>query len=319
MPAYLDRFFPIECWTHESRVSHNRVVIRSDHASNPSFFRFPVHPQLAFKTPSVDFRFSNLKAAKRVWTVPSIHGEVDRLRKLHDQLLPELKAGDRVVYLGNYIGVGHDSAPVIDELLTFRRMALAIAGFQPTDLVYLRGQQEELLQRIFQLQFASTPWVVYEWMLDQGLAPTLESYGIDAREGLNAAAADTNRLSRWTNFVRHMVYRREGHDQFFGSLKRAAFTNVSDEKPMLFVNTGVKTDLRLEDQGDRFWWGGDDFQTITDAYDPFGRVIRGYDPQRRGLYINCVTATMDNGCGFGGSLACAAWEKDGSVGQIFEA
>ena len=274
-------------------------------------------------TPTVvDFRFASLKAAKRVWTIPSIHGEAGRLRKLHDALIAQVRPGDRIVYLGNYIGVGHDSAPVIEEILAFRRMVLAIAGMQPTDLVYLRGQQEELLQRVFQLHFASSPWMVYEWMLDQGLASTLESYGIDVREGLNAAAADSNRLARWTGFVRHMVYRREGHDIFFSQLKRAAFTthaDLQDNKPMLFVNTGVKTDLRLEDQGDRFWWGGDDFQTISEAYDPYARVIRGYDPQRRGLYINCVTATMDNGCGFGGSLACGAWLADASVSHIFEA
>ncbi len=275
-------------------------------------------PQAAFQR-SVDFRFATLKGAKRVWTIPSIHGEVERLRKLHDALIGQIKPGDRIVYLGNYVGRGTDSAPVIDEILAFRRMVLAIAGMQPGDFVFLRGQQEELLSRIFQLQFASTPWVVYEWMLDQGLANTLESYGVDMREGMNAAAADVNRLARWTNFVRHMIYRREGHDTFFGSLKRAAFTGADADKAMLFVNTGVKTDLRLEDQGDRFWWGGDDFQTITDAYDPYARVIRGYDPQRRGLYINCVTATMDNGCGFGGSLTCASWDKDANVDQIFEA
>ncbi|MCB1537481.1 MAG: hypothetical protein KDJ49_00665 [Alphaproteobacteria bacterium] len=247
-----------------------------------------------------------------------MHGEVERLARLHDSLIGQIRPGDRIVYLGNYIGVGPESAPVIDEILAFRRMVLAIAGMQPGDFVYLRGQQEELLQRAFQLHFASSPWMVYEWMLDQGLARTLESYGIDAREGLNAASADSARLARWTGFMRHMVYRHAGHDIFFHQLKRAAYT-AHTAAPMLFVNAGVKTDLRLEDQGDRFWWGGDDFQTISDAYDPYARVIRGYDPQRRGLYINCVTATMDNGCGFGGSLACGAWQADASVGPIFEA
>lgn len=269
---------------------------------------------------SVDFRFASIKGARNVWTIPSIHGEVEKLKALHDSLLPRLKAGDRIVYLGNYIGHGSASAAVVDELLTFRRMVLAIAGFTPDDLIYLRGQQEELLARVFQLQFASTPWVVFEWMLSQGLANTLEAYGIDTREGLNAASADTGRLARWTGFVRHMVGRLPGHDIFFGQLKRAAFTRKTDEaKPLLFVNAGIKTDLSLDQQGDRFWWGGDDFQTITDAYDPFSRVVRGYDPQRRGLYINCVTATVDNGCGFGGSLACASWTPDASVGAIFEA
>lgn len=272
---------------------------------------------------AVDFRFATIKGARRVWTVPSVHGEEGRLRALHDSLLPRLRAGDRIVYLGNYIGHGAGSAAVVDELLTFRRMALAIAGFRPADIIYLRGQQEELLQRVFQLHFAAAPAEVFSWMLDQGLAPALQSYGVDIREGLNAVMADAGRLSRWTGFVRHMVHRRPGHDIFFNQLKRAAFTKAGPAaegaKPLLFVNAGVKTDIRLEDQGDRFWWGGDDFQTMTDAYDPFSRVVRGYDPQRRGLYINCVTATVDNGCGFGGSLACASWLRDASVGDIFEA
>ncbi|HEY8963902.1 MAG TPA: hypothetical protein VIN59_05495 [Alphaproteobacteria bacterium] len=278
-------------------------------------------PEAAFRR-SVDFRFATLENAKRIWTIPSIHGEIERLTRLHDDLITKFQPGDRLVYLGNYIGRGTNSQLVIDELLAFRRMILAIAGVQPTDIVYLRGQQEEMLQRIFQLQAATSPWIVYEWMLDQGLAQTLESYGVDPREGLNACAvdktSDSGRLSRWTNFVRHMVTRPLGHDIFFTQLKRAAYTPTLGDSPLLFVNSGLKTDLKLEDQGDRFWWGGDDFNTITDAYNPYARVVRGYDPQQRGLYINCVTATMDNGCGFGGTLACASWNDDASVGDIFE-
>lgn len=281
---------------------------------------------LPFKR-SFDFRFSVLENAQRVWSIPSVHGDLLKLQHLHDALLERFKPGDRLVYLGNYIGIQGFSAEVVDELLAFRCMLLSISGVKPSDIVYLRGQQEEMLQRVFQLQFASSPWSVYEWMLDKGLQATLESYGIDVREGINAAARDafdTGRLSRWTSFVRHMVYRRAGHEIFYGQLKRAAYTreqadeNGKKRTPLLFVNTGLKTDLRLEDQGDRFWWGGDDFQTITDAYRPYSRVVRGYDPMHRGLYINCVTATVDNSCGFGGSLACALWHGDASSGEIFE-
>lgn len=277
---------------------------------------------------SVDFRFAVLDGAKRIWSVPAVHGDLKRLQQLHDDLLPKFLPGDRLVYMGNYIGLAGDSAGVVDELLTFRRMLLSISGVRPADIVYLRGQQEEMLQRVLKLQFASSPWSVYEWMVDKGLGATLESYGVDLREGLSAAASDAQspgRLSRWTGFVRHMINRRPGHEIFYNQLKRAAYTRQSAndtstkaKTPLLFVNTGLKTDLRLEDQGDRFWWGGDDFNTITDAYRPYNRVVRGYDPLHRGMHINCVTATVDNGCGYGGSLACALWNEDASVGEIFE-
>jgi serine/threonine protein phosphatase 1 len=272
---------------------------------------------------SVDFRFAALRAAKRVWTIPSIHAEFSKLRDIHDTLINHIKPGDRIVYLGNYVGHGVESVAVIDELLAFRRMVLSVAGVQPNDIIYLRGQQEEMLNRIFQLPLASSPHMVLEWMLDQGLGSTLSDYGIDIHEGLRASVTHVNRLVRWSQLARHIVNLHSGHDLFFSQLKRAAFTQhdqtTQKHQPLLFVSTGLKTDLRLEDQGDRFWWGGDDFQTMTDAYNPFSRVIRGFDPQQRGLYINCVTATVDNGCGFGGSLTCTAWMPDASVGEIFEA
>lgn len=291
---------------------------------------------MPFVTPqrSVDFRFASLKRPQRVWAIPSIHGQVAQLQTLHDALISRVKPGDRIVYMGNYLGHGTEAASVIDELLTFRRMVLAMAGFQPKDFAYLRGAQEEMLQRVYQLQFASSPWQIYEWMLGQGLWATLASYGIDAQEGLNAASQNALRLSRWTDHVRQMVQRRPGHDIFYTHMKRAAFTALTHlpngkteapavatdgHAPLLFVNAGLNTERSLDEQGDRFWWGDDDFNMITDAYNPFARVVRGFDHQRRGLHINCVTATLDNNCGFGGTLACASLLADASVGEVLEA
>ncbi len=246
---------------------------------------------------------------------------------LHDQLLKHFRPGDRIVYTGNYIGGNAEAAFCIDEILTFRRMAMSIAGVKPTDFAYLRGKQEEMLSRVMQLQFAPDPAAVFHWMLDQGLAGTLQSYNIDVREGLAACSGDAARIARWTDFVRAMVSRRAGHDAFLGQVRRAAFTQCDMKQkpsanicaPLLFVSAGVSTDRDLENQGDRFWWGGDDFSTITTAYRPFARVVRGYDPRRTGLNINCVTASLDNNCGYGGSLVCAGFASDASVLDVFEA
>ena len=39
----------------------------------------------------------------------------------------------------------------------------------PIDIVYLRGQQEEMWHRMLQIQFAPNPKEVLPWMLQQGV------------------------------------------------------------------------------------------------------------------------------------------------------
>ncbi len=88
---------------------------------------------------------------------------------------------------------------------------------------------------------------------------------------------------------------------------------------MLFVHAGLNDKKPLEEQGDHLWWAGEKFQQIENAYEPFRKVIRGYDPEHKGMQMNCVTATIDDGCGFGGNLICAAFAKDGEILDVLAA
>ncbi len=269
-----------------------------------------------------DFRFAELGSPRRIWAVPSIHGEYERLQAIHDKLFQEIQPGDRLVYLGNMIGVAGNSHKTIEELLAFRRSILARPGIQPNDLVYLRGAQEEMLQKLMQIQFAPNPRQILTWMLENGLSHTLSSYNIDTEEGLRICGTGVIQLAKWTEHIRKTVQSCPGHDQFIAQLRRAAFTGVADsecEHPILFVNSGLDMSRPLHEQGDRFWWGRDDFQRFERPYKPFEKVIRGYDPLQRGLHLNCVTATLDNGCGYGGSLVCAMIDPTGAIAPQLEA
>ena len=53
-----------------------------------------------------DRKFARLHGAKRVWAISSIHGMASRLARLHDAISERFAEGDRVVYLGNYVGHG---------------------------------------------------------------------------------------------------------------------------------------------------------------------------------------------------------------------
>ncbi len=268
---------------------------------------------------SHDIRFSSLGAPRRVWAVSAIHGELERLYALHDAIMERLRPGDRIVYLGNYTGHGKYSRETVDELLTFRRLALSQPGMMPSDIVYLRGHQENMWQRLIQLQFTQHPGDVFDGLMQDGIGPTLESYNISAQEGARSCMEGVLALTRWSGKIREAVRQHKGHDQLMTSYRRAAYTGANDRFPLLFVNAGIDPQRKLEDQGDTLWDSGEDFTHITQAYAPFEKVIRGYDPLHGGVHLNCVTASLDGGSGFGGSLICGGFDTNGKMVEMLEA
>jgi len=262
--------------------------------------------------------FANLRKPRTVWTIPAIHSDLDALIKIHDALFKKIKPGDRILYHGNCTGYGEHAVECVDEILTFRRMVLAKPGMIPQDIVYLRGQQEQLWQKMLQLSFAPRPSEVLLWMLGNGLSSTLYSYGLSPHDALEACQHGTVSLTKWLNTARIAVRKHAGHDTFSTHQQRAAFTETSSEYPMLFVHAGLDQQKSLEEQGDYLWWASDEFDRIDAAYKPFEKVVRGYDPHHRGLYLNCITATVDEGCGFGGKLISVGFEQSGAVLDILE-
>ena len=263
-----------------------------------------------------DNRFSSLGTPNRIWAVSAIHGDLERLMSLHNAIYHKIKPGDRIVYLGNYVGYGNQSAECVDEILTFRRLVLSIPGMLCSDLVYLRGRQEEIWQKLLQLQFAPSPGDTLLWMLGNGLSNTLNSYGLSPHDGIEACRHGIMGLTKWTNSIRDKLRARPGHEIFTTQLTRAAHTNDNSDYPMLFVHAGLNANRTLGDQGDTFWWASEEFEKIREAYLPYQKVVRGFDPAHKGVVTNCVTATIDGGCGFGGDLICAEIAKTGDFIDI---
>lgn len=268
---------------------------------------------------SPDIRFSPLGAPRRIWAVSAVHGETDRLCALHDGLMERVRPGDRIVYLGNYTGYGPRSREAVDEILTFRRLILSIPGMMTGDLIYLRGAQEDMWQRLLQLQFSRNPVDTFLWMLGSGMNNTLRNYGISPHDGIMAAREGVMSLTRWTGSIREILRRLPGHDLFMTQYRRAAYTHLDARYPLLFVSAGIDTRLPLEDQGDTLWWSGETFNKMSDSYRPFEKVVRGYDPNHEGVYLNGVTASLDGGSGFGGPLVCAGMTADGDIFELLEA
>lgn len=269
---------------------------------------------------TADNRYAALGAPRRIWAISAIHADAKRLIALHDEIYGKFSAGDRLVYLGNYTGFGAQPVETIDELLTFRRMILALPGVKVGDIVYLRGAQEDMWSRLIQLQFCPDPVDSFLWMLGNGMGATLAQYGIDPHAGINAAREGIMPLTRWTNSIRETLRAHPGHDTFLTHHRRAAYTAIPEEDrtPILFVNAGINAARPLGEQGDDLCWSGRDFNKMTAPYRPFEKVIRGFDPTHEGVRINCVTASLDGGCGFGGALVAAQMDANGDIYEIME-
>ncbi len=254
--------------------------------------------------------FGVLRSARRVWAVAAIHGEAARLTALHRELIGRFATGDRLVYLGNYLGVGGDIAATLDELLLFRREIFCTPGLEPEDVVFLRGAQEEMWRKLLQLQFAATPRQVFDWMLAQGAEATLRAYGGDPDTARSRFREGVLAITKWTGLLREAVRAHPGHEELLTALRRAAYTEGGE---LLFVSAGVDPGLPLSDQADTFWWGNSAFSDMTEPFAGFHLVVRGYDRHRRGADIRPPIASIDSGAGFGGRLSAACFDLEGHL------
>jgi serine/threonine protein phosphatase 1 len=257
--------------------------------------------------------FKALREDQKTWAVAAIHGEAKHLSALHKKLEPQFKAGDSLVYLGNYMGYGPRVLDTINELLSFRRSILMHSYGAQSTVVYLRGYQEEMFQKLLQIQFAPDPAPVLNWMLKNGIASTLSAYGGFSAEGLAAAEQGNVALARWTAAIQGQLRQAHGHTTFLDQLSWAAYHKNG---PLLLVSAGVDVTRPLSMQGDTFWWGGRNFDKINAPYGPFSRIVRGLNFAKEGAKVGNYATTLDDRCGFGGDLIAACFDMNGGLTEM---
>ncbi len=266
-------------------------------------------------SPKSDIRFSALNGAHRVWAVGAIHGDVSKLQALHKEIEGRFIEHDRVVYLGNFMGYGPHIIKTLNELLRQRIAFLARPGMDPNHIAYLRGSQEEMWRKLLELQFASEPEEVLSWMLGQGVDATLEAYGENPQQGKTACRRGALSIAKWTTRLRRAMHEHSGHEQLMSALRRASFT---DSGELLFVSAGIDPGRPLREQGDTLWWGSGYYSSIGQSYSGYRRVIRGFTRTTNGIDINSYAATIDGGCGRGGTLVAACFNLEGATVDYIE-
>jgi len=217
--------------------------------------------------------FVEFNKGSRIWAVGSIHSNIQSFNSIKDFIVSNFKENDKLVFLGNVIGLGDFSKETVSSIINLRFNLMSKFKLKHHEIVFLRGAQEEMFSKILQLQIAPNPIEIIDWMFDHGVDKTLLSYGYSKDEIINVATSGTVSISKWTSKLNQSILNNPGHKQFFLNLKHAAY---SSSKKILFVNRGVDITRPLSAQNDCFWWGYQNFSKLDKAYNSFTRIVRGY-------------------------------------------
>ncbi len=222
--------------------------------------------------------------------IGDIHGRADLLLEL--LALLELRADYErrpggepvVVFLGDYVDRGPNSAGVLDLLLSGRPL-----GYERR---FLKGNHEQSL-----LEFREEPLVNRAWVL-QGGAETLLSYGVQPPPPIGASDSD------WINAAAQLKERMpRTHLEFLHGLER--YVELGD---YAFVHAGIDPSRPLEEQtDDALFWSRSKFLASKRAFSH--RVVHGHTPSAA-PFADARRVGVDTGAYASGVLTAARFEGE---------
>lgn len=224
------------------------------------------------------------------YAVGDVHGRLDLLGDLIAQLelgaTEDTRAAGKpiVIFLGDYVDRGPDSAGVLDLLLSGRPHGC--------ECRYLRGNHEQSM-----MAFLAEPVSNRAWLL-QGGVETLLSYGVQPPP---AVAAQDEELELAAEQLRASL--PPAHIAFLVDLER--YVALGD---YAFVHAGVDPSRTLEEQTDRdLYWSRAAFIA---SKRPFShRVVHGHTPVDQ-PYADNRRIAVDTGAYATGALTAARFEGE---------
>lgn len=187
--------------------------------------------------PSARAHLSATDLPAAIYAVGDIHGCLPLLHLLHEQIFADAAgiAGEKwLVYLGDYVDRGPNSAGVLDALLApppagFRRIALA-------------GNHEVMMLNFLERPARNASWLQF------GGPETLASYGLDVKSLL--ALPERQRIAHLQSHI------PEEHIDFLASLPLTL-----SAPGLVFVHAGLRPGIAVAAQAedDALWIRGDFF------------------------------------------------------------
>lgn len=228
-----------------------------------------------------------------VYAIGDVHGEADRLNKLHQLIAKRHDAAHqgiraRIIHLGDYIDRGPDSCGAIETLIALEKDARV-------DVVNLRGNHEQMLLDVI----ASDNRRAVDGWLQNGGEQTLASYGSRG----------------WsTPPQQHLLW-----------MRGLPLLHIEADKRLIFVHAGVDVDayphcgdhVRLWTRSPAFFasdtWSNPALEgwTVVHGHTP----TQDYFPELDGAKPRRVN--LDTGAVFGGRLTAAEFADGAPVRFLY--
>ncbi len=160
----------------------------------------------------------------RVIAIGDLHGHLSPLKRLLEKI--DLKSGDYLIFIGDYIDRGPESKQLVQELIDLR--------FSHPGITFLRGNHEDML--LGTLGYGGVVSDMNTWLYNGGAA-TLFSYGLQM-DALNRIAAIWDIGERRAELSKVLP---KGHLEFFLDLELYVETENH-----FFCHAGVDPSVSLE-------------------------------------------------------------------------
>jgi len=213
----------------------------------------------------------------RIYAVGDVHGRADLLADLHKRIAKDADGAPEsrrvIVYLGDYVDRGPDSAGVIDRLIDS-----PLEGFEK---VFLMGNHEQFL-----LDFLKDPSIGEHWLSNGGDA-TLSSYGVGIP---GSEAVDMAVVSEHLKKIlppEHLAFLRD-------------LAVSHREGDYFFAHAGIRPGVPLKKQSeDDLLWIREPFLDVGEAREVV--VVHGHTPVQAGeVHDNRIA--VDTGAVWSGRL-----------------
>ena len=108
--------------------------------------------------------FIEISKSEKIWAIGSIHSNLKSFNSIKKFILKNFNKDDKLIFLGNIIGLGDDSKETLTSVLDLRFNLMAKFKLKPEAIIFLRGAQEEMFSKLLQLQLAPNPTEIIQWM-----------------------------------------------------------------------------------------------------------------------------------------------------------
>lgn len=225
----------------------------------------------------------------RVYAIGDVHGCLGKLNRLQSDIEDDLGARPvndyRIIYCGDYVDRGPDTAGVVQNLIEKTR--------DDDRVMCLYGNHEDEF-----LGFLSDPHYWADVWLQYGGVETLASYGVDA-SGFLGLSADLDALRDAFDAALPAE-----HTTFLEGLPRSVQLGE-----FFFAHAGIRPGVALDSQDDNdLIWIRSEF--LFDERDHGAVIVHGHTPHRA-VEVKRNRINIDTGAVFGRDLTCLVIEGTG--------